>query len=75
VKNADSMQVALVNRKSKEQHILDLKGLRKDGWAETTMDFTKQARAGQRVDEIQFLLPKGAELLVDDLLLYEPVVE
>ena len=27
---------------------------------------------GDRVDEVHILLPKGAELLLDDLLLYEP---
>ena len=66
------MQVALVNRKTKERHVLDVKELKKGEWTETTLDFTKQTRAGQRVDDIQFLLPKGAELLIDDLLLYEP---
>jgi inosine-uridine nucleoside N-ribohydrolase len=75
VKDTDSMQVVLVNRNTKEEHGLDLKEMRKDEWTETALDFTKQMRAGQRVDEIQFLLPKGAELLVDDLLLYEPGVE
>ncbi|MGH7174697.1 MAG: nucleoside hydrolase [Gemmataceae bacterium] len=72
VTGAAAMQVALVHRKKKERRGLDVKGLRKDEWTETKLDFTKQTRAGERVDEIQFLLPKGAELLVDDLLLYEP---
>ena len=72
VTGADAIQVALVNRKKKERHILDLNEMRKGAWTETLLDFTKQTRAGERVDEIQFLLPKGAELLVDDLLLYEP---
>jgi inosine-uridine nucleoside N-ribohydrolase len=75
VSGADSMHLALVNRKTKTRHALDLKELRKGAWAEATLDFTKQTRAGERVDEIQFLLPKGAELLVDDLLLYEPGTE
>ncbi|HWG47120.1 MAG TPA: nucleoside hydrolase [Gemmataceae bacterium] len=72
---AESMQVALVNHKTKARHALDLKTLRKGEWMETTLDYSKQSRKGERVDEIQFLLPKGAELLVDDLLLYEPGVE
>jgi purine nucleosidase len=72
VNGADAMQVSLVHHKTKERRIIDVKGLRKDEWAETTLDFTKQTRAGERVDEIQFMLPKGAELLVDDVLLYEP---
>jgi inosine-uridine nucleoside N-ribohydrolase len=72
VSGTDAMQVVLIHRKTKERHVLDVKGMRKDEWTETTLDFTKQTRAGQRVDEMQFLLPKGAELLVDDVLLYEP---
>lgn len=72
VSGADAIQVALVNRKKKERHVLDLKEMRKEEWSETTLDFTKQTRVGERVNEIQFLLPKGAELLVDDVLLFEP---
>ncbi|HEY7155898.1 MAG TPA: nucleoside hydrolase [Gemmataceae bacterium] len=72
---ADTMRVALVNRKTKERRVLDVKELRKGEWVETMLDLTKQTRAGQRVDEIQFLLPKGVELSIDDLLLYEPGVE
>jgi hypothetical protein len=68
---ADAMRVELVQHKTKERHGLEIKTLRKDQWTETTLDFTEKTRAGQRVDEIQFLLPKGAELLVDDVLLYE----
>jgi hypothetical protein len=79
---ADSMRVALRNRTAKDVHLIDVKGLKKDEWAEATLDFSNQSRrgdgsggkpkAGDRVDEIQFLLPRGAELLVDDVLLYEP---
>jgi inosine-uridine nucleoside N-ribohydrolase len=76
---ADSMRVMLRNRKVKNSHTIDLKNLPKDKWSEATLDFTTQGqssggkpRAGERVDEIQFLLPKGAKLLVDDVLLYEP---
>jgi inosine-uridine nucleoside N-ribohydrolase len=72
---ADSLRVALVNRKAKTRRTLELKGLAKEEWNEATLDFTKQTRVGERVDEIQFLLPRRAELLLDDLLLYEPGVE
>jgi inosine-uridine nucleoside N-ribohydrolase len=72
VKGADSMRVALVHRRSKERRLLDVKELRPGEWTETTLDFTKQTHSGERVDEIQFLLPKGAELWIDDVLLYEP---
>jgi purine nucleosidase len=75
LKGADSMRVVLVNRERNDRHTVELKEPRQNEWAETTLDFTKQVRAGERVDEIRFLLPKGAELLVDDLLLYEPGAE
>jgi hypothetical protein len=79
---ADSLQVVLVNRTARDTHTIDCKGLKKGTWAEATLDFNTQAhrgdgsaagpRAGDRVDEVRFLLPRGAELLVDDVLLYEP---
>jgi inosine-uridine nucleoside N-ribohydrolase len=79
---ADTMRVRLVNRTAKDTHTVELKGLKKGEWAAATADFTADSkrgdgtdgkpRAGDRVDEIHFLLPKGAELLVDDVLLYEP---
>jgi inosine-uridine nucleoside N-ribohydrolase len=69
----DSMRVVLVNRTAKKEHTVELKSLRKDHWDETTVDFSdSKPRKGDRVDEVRFLLPKGAELLVDDVLLYEP---
>lgn len=78
------MQVLLVNRTLKDTHLIDLKGLKKGQWAEATLDFTADSRRGDgsrgkprpgdRVDEIQFILPRDAELLIDDVLLYEPAV-
>jgi hypothetical protein len=58
-----------------ERRVIHLKNLPQGEWAKPTLEFTKITRKGDRVDEIQFLLPKGAELLIDDLLLYEPGVE
>jgi inosine-uridine nucleoside N-ribohydrolase len=79
---ADSLSVLLANRTVKDTHVIKLKGLKTDKWVETVLDFSTDSRrgdgsngkpnAGDRVDEIQFLLPKGAEMLVDDVLLYEP---
>src|SRR5436853_3450475 len=70
------MRVRLVNRTRKDTHVVELKQLKKGEWAEATADFNagsgKKPRAGDRVDEVHFLLPAGAELLVDDVLLYEP---
>jgi inosine-uridine nucleoside N-ribohydrolase len=75
LQGADSIRVLLVNQTQKAQHLVELKSLTKGEWAEATVDFSTAAskpRAGDKVDEIQFLLPKDAELLIDDLLLYEP---
>jgi len=72
---ADSIKVLLVNKTQKENHVVELKNLTKGDWAETNVDFGAamlKPRAGDKVDEIHFLLPKGAELLLDDVLLYEP---
>ena len=67
---ADSVRVVLGNGK-KGEHVIELTGLKQGTWAKATADFGR-TRTGDKVDEIRFLLPKGAELLVDDVLLYEP---
>jgi len=73
---ADTLQVGLANRKSKSIHLVDLKNATQGDWAKATLNFSKATPAapgaGDRVDEIQFLLPGGAALLIDDVLLYEP---
>jgi hypothetical protein len=61
----------MVNRTAKKEHAVELTGLKPSAWAEATADFGR-TRKGDKVDEVRFLLPKGAELLVDDVLLYEP---
>jgi hypothetical protein len=82
LRGADRMQVVLVNRTAQNTHRIDLTGLPAKEWAETTLDFTAGSRRGDgsagkpgkgdRVDRIHFLVPPDAELLVDDVLLYEP---
>ncbi len=70
---ADAVGVRLVHRTAKDTRVVELKGLKTGDWAEAIADFTGDARPrGGRVEELHFLLPRGAELLVDDLLLYEP---
>ncbi len=74
---ATTMRAVLVNRTAKTTHVVELKGMKAGEWAEATADFAAdsrpaKSRAGDRVDEVHFLLPKGAELLLDDVLLYEP---
>jgi inosine-uridine nucleoside N-ribohydrolase len=70
---ADSVTVRLIQAKTRTAHELIVKGLTKGSWSETEIDFARADRppgAGELVDEIQFLLPKGARLQVDDVLLY-----
>jgi purine nucleosidase len=74
---ADTLKVALSNRTAKENQTVELKGLKKGEWAEATVDFSADAKPakpkkGDKADELQFLLPKGADLLLDDVLLFEP---
>lgn len=73
---ADNMRVLLRNRTQKTDHVVELKNLKTDEWAQSTVDFSTAKpggpRRGDRVDEIHFLLPERAELLLDDVLLYEP---
>jgi inosine-uridine nucleoside N-ribohydrolase len=68
---ADGLRVVLINCTAKKEHTVNLTGLRQSAWAEATADFGL-TRKGDQVDEIRFLLPKGAELLLDDVLLFEP---
>jgi inosine-uridine nucleoside N-ribohydrolase len=67
---ADSIQVMLANRATGKKHVVELKGLKKETWTQTTASFP--TRQGEQTDEVHFLLPKGAELLLDDVVLYEP---
>jgi inosine-uridine nucleoside N-ribohydrolase len=73
---ADAMRVGLVNRTAGTTQFMEVKGLAKEKWAEATINFTGvnpgPPNRGDLVDEIQFRLPAAAELLIDDVLLYEP---
>ncbi len=70
---AEAVRVALVSRATKKTQTVELTKLKAAEWAEATADFGgEKFRAGDRADEIHFLLPKGTELLVDDVLLYAP---
>jgi hypothetical protein len=65
------MKVALVNKGAGWSRTVELKDLATEKWSEATAHFARQ-KEGESADEIHFLLPKGAELLLDDLLLHEP---
>jgi purine nucleosidase len=67
----NTLRVALVNRTAGGEHEVVLKDLEKGKWSEATVDFSKVTTRGDRVDEIHWLLPTGAQLDLDDVLLYE----
>jgi len=79
---ADQFRVLLSNRGNQYPYFIDLKAAKKDDWTSANLDFSLDAlpgdksarkpRKGDRVDEIHFQLASGGELLVDDVLLYEP---
>jgi len=69
---ATGLKVALVHRSAGRSHSIELKDLKTGAWSAATVDFTGKHKAGEEIDEIHFLLPQGAELLLDDLLLFEP---
>ena len=53
------------------EHVVDVQELKQDMWGEATVDF-KGPKLGDRVDELHWLLPRSAELLLDDVTLYVP---
>ena len=67
------MRVELVHTGSKLELKRELKNLKKDKWAETTLSFALPDTTKEHyVNEIRLRLPKGAELWIDDVLLYVP---
>jgi inosine-uridine nucleoside N-ribohydrolase len=71
LKDADSLKVELADSKTGASRSADLKNLTQGEWAAATVRFADVPSSTQ-ADEIRFDLPKGAEIRVDDLLLYEP---
>jgi hypothetical protein len=69
---ADSLQVALVDSASKRSVATEVRGSDKDRWAQTVAEFAAASSGLEQADEVHFRLPKGAVLLLDDVLLYEP---
>jgi purine nucleosidase len=74
----DAMQVSLVNSTAKTNHLRQLKGLKRNEWAEALVGFSSgspqgpKTAPGERVDEIRFVISRDSQLLVDDVLLFEP---
>ncbi len=78
---AQSLTVQLVDGAGNVSAVAEMKELQENTWTETTLDLTgpdpasdrRDPRPGARVEEIVFRLPgQAAELLIDDLLLFDP---
>jgi hypothetical protein len=71
---ADGCRVLLSNSRTGFNAETELKAARRDTWSEATLSFQVPGTGNGDVlvDEIRFLLPRDATLLIDDLLLYVP---
>lgn len=76
----DTVRVQLYSLSNGYHRYLSLDGLTEDEWAEATVDMTKIRRpdgtggplaADERIDDIQFYIDPRAELLIDDVVLYD----
>jgi inosine-uridine nucleoside N-ribohydrolase len=65
----DTIRVGLFDEGEKKSGA-EGKAAVKGKWAEMTLDLT--AKGAKAADEVRFRVGKGAELLIDDVLLYEP---
>lgn len=74
LKGAEEITVLLRNSRTKQECGGTIVGLKENTWAEAgiTFDVANGAADFTHADEIQFLLPKDAELQIDNLLLFEP---
>jgi hypothetical protein len=71
----DTLKIALESPNFVEPITMEPKGLKKGEWAETSVDWNSaklKLRKGDSVNAVNFHVPATAQLLVDDLLLYEP---
>jgi hypothetical protein len=63
-------EIALVNHTTGESRRAILKDFVSDQWSAASVDLN--GKEPNTADEIHILLPAGAEMFIDDLLLYEP---
>lgn len=68
--SAEEIRVNLRNVAEEVRPVRKVKVEEPGVWREASVDFS--ARVGDRVTDLVFRVPKGADLQVDDLLLYEP---
>jgi purine nucleosidase len=69
LEGADSLEVQF-GEEGKHSFRHPLKDLKKGEWAETLLSIAQRPEKVPQIDAIHFLLPAGASLLLDDVLLY-----
>lgn len=74
MKGTEEITVMLRNSRTKQECGGTIIGLKQNEWAETGITFNVANGPADftHADEIQILLPKDAELQIDNLLLFEP---
>lgn len=79
----DKMRVQLYSLTNNYHRCLSLSGLKTDEWTSATVDMTQLRRPdgsggplseNERIDDIQFYVDREADLLIDDIVLYEAAV-
>jgi purine nucleosidase len=70
LEGTDTLQLQLVDSESAKSQSVDMKDLKTGEWAQATISVDTRQQAS--ANELRWLLPKGAKLLIDDVLLYEP---
>ena len=74
VAGTGDIRLALVNSRSGQQWHSSVSDAARGRWSDATADFDIDRR-GAFADEMHFAVAKDAELIVDDVLLFEPVPE
>jgi hypothetical protein len=84
IMGADKMKVAIYSLTNGYHRYLSLEGLEQNKWLHGTVDMTQMRRPdgsggplseNERIDDIQFYIDPRAELLIDDIILYDAAVE
>ncbi len=69
LKGSDTLRVRLLNTKTGKSNTVEVKQLKRSEWAQSTVEFATKELAS--IDELQVLLPERAEMVLDDLLVFE----
>lgn len=72
LQGSDNFTVELANSKSKHSVQQAVKPDKPGEWSQTTLRFNTSTGGFSSANELRFLLAKEGELLVDDVLVYEP---